>query len=273
LRLEGRVAFITGASRGIGRSIALKLASEGAAVVVAAKTADADPRLPGTIHTVAEEIRAQGGRALPFQLDVRDAEAIDAAVGKAVAEFGHVDILVNNAGALYWRPVVETPAKKFDLVMQVNARAAFLCAHAVLPSMIQRRWGHIINMSPAVNLERLPGHVAYFISKLGMTMLSHGLAKEVEKDNIAVNSLWPVTIIESQASINFHLGDESLWRTAEIMADAVAEICAAPPSLRSGRSLSDEEVLREAGITDFSRYQKVPGKEPPPLARIAPPLA
>jgi citronellol/citronellal dehydrogenase len=260
--LQGRVAIITGASRGIGRAIALRLAKEGVAVVIAAKTAEPDPRLPGTIHTVAEEVAALGGRALPLQVDVRDENALQRMVDATLQTFGRIDILVNNAGALWWYPVLETPPKRFDLVMQVNLRASFVAAQLVLPTMMQQRWGHIVNMSPPIDLSVLPGKVAYMISKFGMTMLALGLAEEVREHNIAVNALWPRTLIESQATIAWGLGTPQQWRKADIMADAVYELVRREPHTCTGKAWIDEDLLREAGITDFSVYNCTPDGEP-----------
>jgi citronellol/citronellal dehydrogenase len=160
---------------------------------------------------------------------------------------------------------VETPVKRFDLVMGVNARAAFLAAQAVLPSMIERRWGHIINFSPPIDLKVVPGRIAYFISKFGMTLLTHGLAEEVRQHNVAVNSLWPVTIIESQASINWGLGSREQWRTPEILVDCVLRLVQKEPRTLTGRALLDEDFLREEGVTDLSGYACVPGTRPSPI--------
>ncbi len=261
-RLEGKVALITGASRGIGRELALAFAREGADIVVAAKSTESTERLPGSIHTVAKEIEALGRKALPVSCNVREEEEIQNTVSKAYETFGHIDILVNNAGALWWEPVLNTPSKRFDLIMDVNARGAFLCAQAVLPGMIRQDWGHIINMSPPVDLRVLPGRIGYFISKFGMTMLSLGLPGELQGKNVAVNSLWPVTIMESQASINWGLGDKSTWRKASIMADAALAVVTKEPKFRTGKALLDEDVLREEGVTDFSKYACVPGTDP-----------
>jgi citronellol/citronellal dehydrogenase len=263
--LRGRVAIITGASRGIGRAIALGLARSGCDIVIAAKSTASSERLPGSIFTVAEEVERLGVRALPVQVDVRDAEQIDAMVKQAIERFGRVDVLINNAGALWWQPVLETPAKRFDLVMGVNARAAFLACRAVLPHMIERRWGHIINMSPPIDLKIVPGKVAYFISKFGMTLISHGLAEEVRESNIAVNSLWPVTIVESQASINWGMGSRDLWRKPDILVDCVLRLVQKEPTQVTGRALLDEDFLREEGVTDFGGYACVPGTRPPRL--------
>ncbi len=262
-KLEGKVAIITGASRGIGKKIAIDLARRGVKVCVAAKSESSSEKLPGSIYETVEEIKRFGGEAIPVKVDVRYEDQIKNMVDETVKAFGTVHILVNNAGALWWQPVVDTPPKKFDLVMQVNVRASFIASYYVLPYMINQRWGHIVNMSPQINLEVLPGKVAYLISKFGMTMLTMGLAKEVENYNIAVNSLWPATAIESQATINFKLGDPTMWRKPDILSDALIAIISKPPTYRTGKALIDEDVLREEGITDFSQYACVPGTEPP----------
>jgi citronellol/citronellal dehydrogenase len=260
--LAARVAIVTGASRGIGRACALGLARHGCHIVVAAKSITSSDKLPGSIYTVAQEVEALGVQALPVQVDVRHAEQIEAMAQKTRERFGRIDILINNAGALHWQSLLETPAKRFDLVMGVNARAAFLASRAVLPAMIERRWGHIINMSPPIDLAVVPGRIAYFISKFGMTLLSHGLAEEVRAHNVAVNSLWPVTIIESQASINWNLGTPDMWRKADILADCVLRIVQKEPSASTGQAFLDEGFLRSEGVTDFSQYAVVPGTDP-----------
>ena len=264
--LQDKVALVTGASRGIGRAVAIGLARAGCAVVVAARSETSTDKLPGTIHEVVREIEAFGGRALAVPCDVRDEAQIDAVAARALERFGRIDILVNNAGALWWRPLVDTPAKRFDLVMGVNARAAFLCCRAVIPSMRERRWGHIINMSPPMDLALVPGRIAYAISKLGMTMLTLGLAEELRSDNIAVNSLWPVTIIESQASINHQLGTPAMWRKPDILVDCVLRLVNKEPATLSGLALFDEDFLRTEGVTDFSGYACVPGTKPGRIA-------
>lgn len=262
-KLEGKVAIVTGASRGIGKKIALDLAKRGVKVCVAAKSEKGTEKLPGSIYDTVEEIKKMGGQAIAVKTDVRSEEDIKNMVEKTVQEFGTVHILINNAGALWWQPVTETPPKRFDLVMQVNVRASFIACYYVLPYMIKQKWGHIINMSPPINLSVLPGKVGYLISKFGMTMLSMGLAEEVREHNIAVNSLWPATAIESQATINFKLGDPSMWRKPDILSDAVIAIISKKPSRRTGMALIDEDLLREEGITDFSHYACVPGTNPP----------
>jgi len=264
--LQGRVAVITGASRGIGRALALGLAKAGCHIVVAAKSTTPTDKLPGSIFTVAAEVEALGTQALPVQVDVRDAEQIEVMVAKTLERFGRVDLLINNAGALYWSSLLDTPAKRFDLVMGVNARAAFLCCRAVLPAMTERKWGHIINMSPPLDQSMVPGRIAYSISKLGMTLLSFGLAEEARPHNIAVNSLWPMTIIESQASINHALGKPEMWRKPDILVDCVIRLAQKEPAEITGQALLDEDFLRAEGVTVFSRYACVPGSQPPRLS-------
>ena len=261
-KLDGKVAVITGASRGIGKAIALLFAKEGADIVVAAKTTEPDPRIPGTIHDAAREIEALGRRALPVKCDVRDTDQIEAMAAQALDTFGKIDILINNAGALWWYPLLDTPPKKFDLVMGVNTRAAFFAARACLPSMIKNRWGHIVNMSPPIDTRTVGYHVAYMISKYGMTLVAHGLAEEVREHNVAVNALWPVTIIESQASINFGLMPRQYWRKADIIADATLALVSKDPASRTGQALLDEDVLRADGVTDFKKYACDPDVEP-----------
>ncbi len=261
--LQGKVAIITGASRGIGRAIVLGLAQHGCNIVVAAKSTESSDRLPGSIYTVAKEVEALGAKALPLQVDVRDAERIDAMAAQTLERFGRIDILINNAGALWWQPLLETPAKRFDLVVGVNARASCMAARAVLPAMIQQQWGHIINMSPPIDLKVVPGKIAYFISKFGMTLLTHGLAEEVRGYNIGVNSLWPVTIIESQASINWGMGTRDMWRTPDILVDCTLRLVQKEPTAVTGQALLDEDFLRAEGVTDFSKYSCVPGAKPP----------
>jgi citronellol/citronellal dehydrogenase len=270
--LQGKVAIITGSSRGIGRALALGLAREGCAVVVAAKSTTSTDKLPGSIHTVAAEVEALGGQALPVAMDVRDADQVEALAARTRERFGRIDVLVNNAGALSWQPLLQTPAKRFDLVMGVNARAAFLCSRAVLPSMIDQGRGHIVNMSPPLDLAIVPGRIAYAISKLGMTLLTFGLAEEVRPHNVAVNSLWPVTIIESQASINLGLGTREQWRKPDILVDCVLRLVRKEPAALTGQALLDEDFLRAEGVTDFSGYACVPGTEPPRLtwAKVRP---
>ncbi|MCX7699420.1 MAG: SDR family oxidoreductase [Gemmataceae bacterium] len=261
--LRDRVALVTGASRGIGRAMALGLARHGCHVVIAAKSTTSREELPGSIYSVAEEVEKLGVSALPLVVDVRFEEQIDAMAREAEARFGRIDFLINNAGALFWKPLLETPAKRFDLVMDVNARGAFLCCRAVLPIMMRQRFGHIINMSPPLEPRLAVGKIAYAISKLGMTLLTVGLAEEVRAENIAVNSLWPATMIESQATIHWQLGRPELWRKPDILVDCVLRLFRKSPGEITGRTLIDEDFLRDEGVTDFSQYACVPGTNPP----------
>jgi citronellol/citronellal dehydrogenase len=253
--LRGRVAVVTGASRGIGKALAIRLAQEGADVVVASKSEQSTERLPGSIHQTVDEIRALGRRAIAVPTDVRDDDAIRRMIERAVEEFGRLDILVNNAGAIWLHPILKTPAKRFDLLMGVNVRAAYLACHHALPHMVKQQWGHILNMCPRLSTGQSPGKVAYMISKLGMAYVALGVAAEHAADNIAGNTLWPRTIIESQASINWNMAGREQWRTPEIVCDASMAIFAQEPRTSTGRQWIDEEALTElAGIADFDRY-------------------
>jgi citronellol/citronellal dehydrogenase len=260
--LKDRVALITGASRGIGKNIALALAKQGVNIVIAAKSTESTEKLPGSIYDTAKEVEALGAKALPIQCNVRNIEEIDGAIAKTIETFGRVDMAINNAGALWWKSMLETPPNRFNLVHEVNARASFFVAKACLPHMIEKGWGHVINMSPPLDMSTVGGHIAYFMSKYGMTMIAHGLAQEVRDHNIGCNALWPATIIESQASINWGLGDPSMWRKSDILADSVVEIARRKPSDLTGHALIDEDFLRDCGITDFDKYSCVPGTQP-----------
>ncbi len=247
--LEGRVAVVTGSTRGIGRVMALRLAAAGAAVVVTGKSRHSTEKLPGSIDTVAEEIAATGGRALAVRLDVRSEGEVAAMVAATVEQFGRLDILVNNAGALWWKPVLETPLKRYELMWEVNVRGAFLCSQQALPHMISNGFGHIVMCSPPIGTEPNPGYVAYMTTKMGMTRLAIGIAAEHAEDNVACNSLWPVTLIESLATINYSVGDRSMWRSPDILADSLLEMVTSEPADLTGRQLLDEPFLRERGWT------------------------
>jgi citronellol/citronellal dehydrogenase len=264
MNMTNRVAFITGASRGVGRACAFALARAGAHVVVAAKTAEPHPKLPGTIHETAKAVEALGRQALPIALDVRDAAACEAAVAHTISRFGRLDVLINNAGALWWADVIGTPVKRFDLIMGVNVRAAFVLSHAVLPHMVERRWGHIVMMSPPIDADAVAHHGAYAVSKFGMTMLAAAIAQEHRQHNIAAHALWPATMIESSAT-EVHLGqvDKSMWRSADILADATLALVQREPGEQSGQAWIDEDVLRRDGIADFKKYRLNPDVEPP----------
>lgn len=259
-----KVAFITGASRGIGKACALRLAKEGYDIAIAAKTVEKHPRLDGTIYTAAEEVAQFGTDVLPLQCNIRSVEDVENAARATLDRFGRIDVVINNAGALWWKDMDETPMNRFDLVMEVNARGAYAVTGAFLPAMKAQKSGHVIMMSPPVDLSVIPGHIAYMIGKFGMTMIALGLPVEMKDHNIRATALWPKTIIESYATINFGLGDPSIWRKADILADAVWEILRHPEK-SNGRAVIDEDFLREVGYTDFGRYKCVPEGEPAPL--------
>jgi len=253
--LKGRVAIVTGASRGIGKAIALRLAQEGADVVIASKSETSTEKLPGSIHETADAVRAMGRRALALPVDVRSDEAVEGMVKRTIEELGRIDFLINNAGAIWTQRVLDTPPKRVDLMMQINVRASYVTAYYALPHMVRQKWGHILNMCPKLHTNPSPGKVAYMISKLGMAQVAMGIAEEHRADNVTANTLWPRTIIESQASINWKMHDRSQWRTPEIMCDATMAIFSQEPSSYSGKQLLDEEVLQEvAGISNFDHY-------------------
>ena len=256
-----KVAFITGASRGIGYACAKRLAQAGWDIVVAAKTVEANAKLPGTIYTAAETLREFGTEVFPVQCNVREGDSVTAAAAATLEKFGRVDAVINNAGALWWRNMDETPLSKFDLVMDVNARGSYAVTEAFLPTMKAQKSGHVITMSPPIDLAVVPGHIAYMISKFGMTMMACALAEEFADENIKGTALWPKTLIESYATINFGMGTAEMWRKADILADATFEILEHPEK-SNGKALIDEAFLRELGYTDFDKYLCVEGGEP-----------
>lgn len=260
--LTGQVAVITGSSRGIGKNIALRLARAGADIVVAAKSELSRDSLPGSIHETVSEIEALGRQALAVRTNVRDADQLESMVEAALERFGRIDILINNAGALHWRSIADTPPKRYDLMMEVNARAAFVASHFVLPHMIERGSGTIIQMSPPIDLRMLPGKTGYCMSKFGMSLLAMGMGAEVKATQIKSCALWPATAIESQATINHKLGGPQYWRTADILADAVGAILAANSDQVNGKCLVDEDVLSMMGVSDFEPYNCVEGGTP-----------
>lgn len=255
--LAGKTIFITGGSRGIGRAIALRAARDGAQVVVAAKTAEPHPKLEGTIHTVAEEIEAAGGQALPLQVDIRDEERIRAAVDEAMNHFGGIDILVNNASAINLTRTLETPMRRFDLMFSVNVRGTFATSQACLPALFAADNPHILNLSPPLNMSPrwFKDHTAYTMSKYGMSMCVLGMAAEFASDGVAVNGLWPRTVIDTVAlRMLGGMVDPKNCRKPDIMADAAHHILTRDSREYTGQILIDEDVLRSAGTTDFSSY-------------------
>ena len=260
--LEGKTLFITGASRGIGKAIALRAATDGANVAIAAKTAEPHPKLPGTIYSAAEEIAAAGGRALPLQVDIRDEDQVLAAVAKTVETFGGIDVLVNNASAINLTGTLETPMKRFDLMWGVNARGTYLCSQACIPHLKKVANPHILTLSPPLNLDPkwFAHHVAYTIAKYGMSLAVLGMAEEFKPDGIAVNALWPRTVIHTAAlAMLGGLTPPENCRKPEIVADAAHVILTRDSREQTGRFLIDEDVLREAGVSDFEKYAVAPG--------------
>jgi len=262
--LHDKTLFITGASRGIGKAIALRAARDGARVVIAAKTAEPDPRLPGTIHSAAAEIENAGGQALPLAVDVRDEAQVAAAVAEAVGRFGGIDILVNNASAIYPFGVLETPMKRYDLMMEINVRGSFACTQACLPHLLKASNAHVLNLSPPLNLRPhwLGRHPAYTMSKYGMSLLALGVAEEFRNAGVGANTLWPRTLIATSALNLAAPGQAERARKPEIMADAAYWILTQDSRQVTGRSFLDEDVLRKAGVTDFSGYTMDPAITP-----------
>jgi citronellol/citronellal dehydrogenase len=262
--LNGRVIFMSGGSRGIGLAIAKRAAQDGARVVLMAKTAEPHPRLPGTVYTAAEEIEEAGGEALPIVGDIRDAGAVDDAVAQAVERFGGIDIVVNNASAINLSPMRDLEVKRFDLMQTINSRGTFVVTRACLPHLRESEHAHVLTLSPPLSTDRrwLAGHSAYTLSKMGMTILTLGLAADEAEAGIGANCLWPRTIIATAAVQNLLGGDEAMARsrTPEIMGDAAHAILVRDPRDTSGNTFIDDEVLGEAGITDLSGYS-APGAD------------
>ena len=254
--LSGKTLFITGASRGIGLAIALRAARDGANVVIAAKSAVANPKLPGTIHTAAAAVEEAGGKGLAIQCDIRDEANVEAAVAATVERFGGIDILVNNASAIWLQGIANTPMKRFDLMQQVNARGTFLCIQKCLPHLLKANNPHVLSLAPPPTLDPKwwGPHTAYTLAKMGMSFVTLGLAAELAGDGIAVNALWPRTVIATDA-LNMIPGVEiPRCRTPEIVADAAHAILVRPARGFTGNFLIDDDVLREAGVSDFSDY-------------------
>jgi citronellol/citronellal dehydrogenase len=265
MSLAGKKIFITGGSRGIGLAIAIRAAKDGAMIAIAAKTNEPNPKLPGTIHTAASDIRAAGGAALAIQCDLRDENQISAAVDQAAKEFGGIDILINNASAINLTPTLQTPAKRFDLMFDVNVRGTFLTSQAVLPHLQESakagRNPHILTLSPPLSMKAkwFRNHVAYTMAKYGMSMCVLGMAEEFKREKIAVNALWPRTAIDTAALAMIPGVDTAACRTPEILADAAYIILNRPSAECTGNFFVDDEVLASEGITDLEKYSVVPG--------------
>jgi citronellol/citronellal dehydrogenase len=263
--LSGKKIFITGGSRGIGLAIALRAARDGASIAIAAKTSDPNPKLPGTIHSAAEEIRAAGGTALSIQCDLRDEAQIAAAVTQAAETFGGLDILINNASAINLTPTEATPAKRFDLMFDVNVRGTFLTSQAAIPhlraSAEAGRNPHILTLSPPLSMKAkwFQHHVAYTMAKYGMSMCVLGMSEEYRKTGIAVNALWPRTAIDTAALQMIPGIDTATCRTPEILADAAYVILNRVSKDCTGNFFVDDEVLASVGVTDLEKYSVVPG--------------
>ncbi|XP_053607540.1 hydroxysteroid dehydrogenase-like protein 2 isoform X2 [Plodia interpunctella] len=254
-KLAGRTLFITGASRGIGKAIALKAAKDGANVVIAAKTAEPHPKLPGTIYTAAEEIEALGGKALPCIVDVREEKQIQKAIDEAIKKFNGIDILVNNASAISITGTANTDMKKYDLMHNINTRGTFLASKLCLPLLKNSNHAHILNLSPPLNMNPywFSLHVAYTMAKYGMSMCVLGMAEEFKPFNIGVNALWPRTAIAT-AAIEMLTGDTSTSRKVDIVSDAAYVMLCKDPKTYTGNFAIDDDVLREAGVKDLTPY-------------------
>ena len=265
MSLAGKRIFITGGSRGIGLAIALRAARDGASVAIAAKTAEVNPKLPGTIYSAAAEIEAAGGVALPIQCDLRDEAQIEAAIAKAAAEFGGIDILINNASAINLTKTEATPAKSFDLMFDVNVRGTFLTSQAAIPHLRESakagRNPHILTLSPPLSMKAkwFQHHVAYTMAKYGMSMCVLGMSEEFRKEGIAVNALWPRTAIDTAALQMIPGVDTAACRTPEILADAAYIILNRESKGCTGNFFVDDELLASEGITDLEKYSVVPG--------------
>ena len=260
--LKGKTAFITGASRGIGKAIAMRLAEDGANIAVVAKTKDPHPKLPGTVYSAVEDIESVGGKGIPCIADIRFEDQVQSAVEATVKEFGGIDILINDASAISLTPTLKTPMKRFDLMVSVNVRGTFLCSKLCIPYLKKSDNPHILNLSPPLNMDSkwFAHHVAYTMSKYGMSMCVLGMAEEFKKDGIAVNALWPRTAIATAAVKNL-LGGETAFkhsRKPEIVADAAYIILTRPSRDYTGNFFIDDEVLIENGVTDLGKYSVVP---------------
>src|SRR3982751_5143256 len=268
MTFRNRTIFISGASRGIGLAIACRLARDGANIIMAAKTAEPHPKLPGTVYSAAKEVVALGGKALPVVCDIRDEAQVQMAIDEGVAAFGGIDVCVNNASAIALTGTLKTDMKRYDLMNQVNARGTFLCSKLTLPHLLKAGNPHILNLAPPLDLDPqwFAHHVAYTMAKFGMSLCTLGMAAEFRSRGVAVNSLWPLTAIDT-AAVRFALGGDAMaaqCRSPEIIADAAYAILAKPSRECSGNFFIDEEVLRADGMSDFSRYAPT-GRDAAPL--------
>lgn len=265
MSFENKTVIITGASRGIGKAIGIKLAAAGANIVIASKSVEENPKLGGTIFSAAAEMEAAGGKALAVQCDIRFEEQVQQVVDKAVERFGGIDILVNNASAINLTPTEQTEPKRFDLMYDINVRGTFMMSRACIPYLKKGTNAHILNLSPPVNMDLkwFKNHLAYTISKYNMSMIALGLSAELKKYNVAANALWPRTTIAT-AAVNNLLGGEALMkmsRTVDIIADAAYFILSKPSTQCTGNTFIDEQVLAAEGITDLEKYSMVPGAQ------------
>ncbi|WP_144925303.1 SDR family oxidoreductase [Halorubrum salsamenti] len=266
--LSGSTAFITGTTRGIGKRLALALADRGCNVVSTGKTTDDDSDLDGSIEQTAREVRDRGPEALALELDLRDETRVEAVVEEAIDRFGEVDVVINNASAIQLADIADLPADRFDLLTDVNVRGIHLVAHAFADHLAGLDEAWLLSNSPPVVTDRSPGKAPYAWSKLGMSFITLSLAEELAGDGVGCNTFWPVTTIDTRATRYFGLGSEDDWRTPEIVSDAVLQILARDPSECTGNSFYDEDLLREAGVTDFSAYNLTDGDPAPMSARL-----
>lgn len=266
--LQNRTLFITGATRGIGKAIALRAAADGANIAVVGKTAEPHPKLPGTVYSAVDEVEAAGGRGLACITDTRFEDQVEAAVERTVETFGGIDILINNASAIFLAGTSDTPIKRFDLMHCVNVRGTFVASQVCLPHLLKSDNPHILNLSPPLNMEAkwFAPHVAYTVSKFGMSMCVLGMAEELREQGVAVNALWPKTVIATAAVQNLLGGDEVIRRSRKptIIADAAYAILTQDSHDCTGNFFVDEEVLQGQGVTDFDKYAVTPGVEPLP---------